>query len=459
MEFGKTYTYAPELIDGTYNFPHITHSVENSNINVDIVTNNNPLRTEITVGWGKTKVSLIDKTHLISGDANNVYSANRYEYTLENKRTIIINYDIDNSKCKERDKSPYISEFQAATGNVYNGKPISLSLQKVHELRVFDADDKNSIFADRHGETQSQHTGMIYSYPIAFDLQNAAYITTGLKTYGDGTSTDIVKMYANADNLSYETYPLYSFKVHKDSEILVFTNNYTHKYFNDETNGWERITLNDKDSLKYVYLSKKVSVNAEPNFQLRSLGTVYSKNFKAGETVTMYTPGCPGNVFICFIKPNIVDYVSLDDVEIEKGMIPVYTNSPVATPIHGRINISVGGSLAYTTIEPYKTLNGNVMVSVRNLAHAIGATCLVDNEITVNKGNITAIFVPNSATVKVNNESKTLIDTTEVVAGQLMVPVENFATIFEYTYSYDADIVVLDENINVNKVVIAGGAI
>lgn len=133
------------------------------------------------------------------------------------------------------------------------------------------------------------------------------------------------------------------------------------------------------------------------------------------------------------------DYLSWsDEVTIEKGFPPVYTKAPSNGTIDGRINIKLNGSYVYTTVKPVESTKGNVMASLRNLAHAFGATYARDGgKAIVTLGDKTVIFNDGSDIASVNGNSTSLTDTSVLNGNQLMVSVKSFAEIFGGSCNYD----------------------
>ena len=92
----------------------------------------------------------------------------------------------------------------------------------------------------------------------------------------------------------------------------------------------------------------------------------------------------------------------------------------------------------YTTVKPVESANGNVMVSARNLAHAIGATYARDGgKVTITLGDKTAVFTDGSDKASVNGNNANLKDASVLNGNQLMVSAQSFAEIFDGAYSYD----------------------
>ncbi len=136
---------------------------------------------------------------------------------------------------------------------------------------------------------------------------------------------------------------------------------------------------------------------------------------------------------------NTDEYLSWSEaVEIEKGFPPVYTESPAEIAVPGRINVKLDGSYIYTTTKPVENAKGNLMVSARNLAHALGATyARAGGEVTVTYGDKVAVFTDGTDKAKVNGSNVNLTDVSVLNGNQLMVSAQSFAEIFGGTYSYD----------------------
>ena len=198
-----------------------------------------------------------------------------------------------------------ISDISLVTDNVYNGTTAKWYDNLKPKVTDFNGDANRSIFSDRSGYNQARHTGMIVSYPEEYDLEDSVFITTAVK-YGDGGEGDrtIYRMYGNIDGVAdYTPYPLYSFTVNKDSEVLIFSNTGAHMYLDDAANGWDRTVLTE--GIKYVMVSNAIaSPDAAESCQYPALNILYRKVFSAGDTVTIYTPGNGGgSVFVPFVKP------------------------------------------------------------------------------------------------------------------------------------------------------------
>jgi len=127
-------------------------------------------------------------------------------------------------------------------------------------------------------------------------------------------------------------------------------------------------------------------------------------------------------------------------LEIQKGFTPIYTQSPSETALSGRINIKLNGSYIYTTVKPEESTKGNLMVSARNLAHALGATYARDGgTVTVVLGDKTAVFTDGLDKASVNGNSVSLTEASILNGNQLMVSAESFAKIFGFDFSYDKE--------------------
>lgn len=197
-----------------------------------------------------------------------------------------------------------ISDISLVTDNVYNGITPTWYADLKPKVTDFNGDANRGIFSDRSGYNQVRHTGMIVSYPEEYDLEDSVFITTAVK-YGDGGEGDrtIYRMYGNIDGVAdYTPYPLYSFTVNKDSEVLIFSNTAAHMYLDDAANGWDRTVLTE--GIKYVMVSNAIaSPDAAESCQYPELNILYRKVFSAGDTVTIYTPGNGASVFVPFVKP------------------------------------------------------------------------------------------------------------------------------------------------------------
>ena len=202
---------------------------------------------------------------------------------------------------------PLISTPVINTNLTYNGSKVTYAASLQPVIREFNGASTNkSIFSDRAGVAQQRHTGMIVSYPEAFDLEDSTFITTAVK-YGDGGEGDrtMYNLYGNINKLeNYEHQPLYSFTVARDAEVLIFStgNNagYYHGYLEKPENGWTVSTISEP--IVYAHVSNAVAPDANESVSCPVLNRVYRKVFNAGDTVTIYTPGNSNCVFVPFIK-------------------------------------------------------------------------------------------------------------------------------------------------------------
>ena len=165
---------------------------------------------------------------------------------------------------------------------------------------VFDAEDTyQSVAMDRLGlkdTTRFNGTGNISSYPGSYDLDDAVFLQSNIK-YADGAKTDVALMYNNytVDTLdkpgtceeNYVPRPLYTFKVNRPAEIIVFSQ-YQHPGLNAE--GYEFVYVDSADGLKFTYSGENC----------REMRHVYSKVVEPG-TITMKTPGNAG-LYVVFVK-------------------------------------------------------------------------------------------------------------------------------------------------------------
>ncbi len=210
--------------------------------------------------------------------------------------------------------------------------------------------------------------------------------------------------------------------------------------------GWYTYT-NTIDFDKKIIDAKLLNETTGVTTKLYGKGFFNSGDYKNIGNVNFRIEKYGGTVVIDYVRIaktdmslSEIDLENESEIEIEKGMVPQYTNSPIAMPISGRINLIVDEKQVYTTLKPYETSNGNVMASIKNLVHAIGATCLIDaKSITVNKNEIIATFKPQNGTANVNGKSFTLKEDVSNISNQMVVSIEDFAKIFEYEYRYDED--------------------
>ena len=174
--------------------------------------------------------------------------------------------------------------------------------------------------------------------------------------------------------------------------------------------------------------------------------TKYDSSYSQGTShagltmIDLNTQRWGGKYVFDYIRVTSTDeYLSwASEVEIEKGFPPVYTAAPSDGAIAGRINVKLNDSYVYTTVKPVESANGNVMVSARNLAHAIGATYARDGgKVTVTLGDKTAVFTDGMDKATVNGNSVSLTDASALKGNQLMVSAQSFAEIFVGAYSYD----------------------
>ena len=197
------------------------------------------------------------------------------------------------------------------------------------------------------------------------------------------------------------------------------------------------MTIDFKDGVVEAMLKNEATGKTYTKFDSSySQGTSHS----ALTMVDLNTQRWGGKYVFDYIRVTSTDeYLSwASEVEIEKGFPPVYTAAPSDGAIAGRINVKLNDSYVYTTVKPVESANGNVMVSARNLAHAMGATYARDGgKVTVTLGDKVAVFTDGSDKVSVNGNNTSLTDASVLKGNQLMVSAQSFAEIFGGAYSYD----------------------
>ena len=184
----------------------------------------------------------------------------------------------------------------------YNGATINLnnSALPLPVPEIFDAEDTNqSIAMDRLGLKDTARfngTGSICHYPGSYDLDDAIFLQSNIK-YADGSSTAIACMYNNYTaetntkpgtfEENYTPRPLYTFKVNRPAEIIVFCGDVHPGLAAD---GYNYVHLDAADSLQYTYSGSSI----------RNMRHVYTKEVQPG-TITMKTPGNSG-LYVVFVK-------------------------------------------------------------------------------------------------------------------------------------------------------------
>jgi len=184
----------------------------------------------------------------------------------------------------------------------YNGAAINFNDKNLPlpVPEIFDAEDTNqSIAMDRLGLKDTSRfngTGSISSYPGSYDLDDAIFLQSNIK-YADGSAGAIACMYNNYTSTTnskpgtfeenYTPRPLYTFKVNRPAEIIVFCGDVHPGLAAD---GYEFTFLDVADSLRYTYSGSTI----------RNLRYVYTKEVQPG-TITMKTPGNSG-LYVVFVK-------------------------------------------------------------------------------------------------------------------------------------------------------------
>lgn len=184
----------------------------------------------------------------------------------------------------------------------YNGAVINFNDKNLPlpVPEIFDAEDTNqSIAMDRLGLKDTSRfngTGSISSYPGSYDLDDAIFLQSNIK-YADGHAGAIACMYNNYTSTTsskpgtfeenYTPRPLYTFKVNRPAEIIVFC---VDVHPGLAADGYNYVHLDDADGLHYTYSGS----------QIRNMRHVYSKVVEPG-TITMKTPGNAG-LYVVFVK-------------------------------------------------------------------------------------------------------------------------------------------------------------
>lgn len=208
-------------------------------------------------------------------------------------------------KIKEVEEAPValVADVARPTETVtYNGAAINFNDTNLPlpVPEIFDAEDTNqSIAMDRLGLKDTSRfngTGSISSYPGSYDLDDAIFLQSNIK-YADGSAGAIACMYNNYTSTTsskpgtfeenYTPRPLYTFKVNRPAEIIVFCGDVHPGLAAD---GYKFTLLDVADSLQYTYSGS----------QIRNMRYVYTKEVQSG-TITMKTPGNSG-LYVVFVK-------------------------------------------------------------------------------------------------------------------------------------------------------------
>ncbi len=219
------------------------------------------------------------------------------------------------AKVKEIEEAPValVTDVARPTETVtYNGATINMNDNNLPlpVPEIFDAEDTNqSIAMDRLGLKDTSRyngTGSISSYPGSYDLDDAIFLQSNIK-YDDGSSSAIACMYNNYEKVDsgekdkdgktiyifpkveedYIPRPLYTFKVNRPAEIIVFCGD---EHPGLVADGYGYVLLDAADSLQYTYSGS----------QIRNMRHVYTREVQPG-TITMKTPGNSG-LYVVFVK-------------------------------------------------------------------------------------------------------------------------------------------------------------
>ncbi len=181
--------------------------------------------------------------------------------------------------------------------------------------------DKSAYF-NRGGETASELTGTIESYPDGFGLEDATFISFS-PDWVNG-SGEYVDTYKNKDVCS----DWYTFDVARDAEVIIFA---THDMQFPTDDGFTEAVLGADDGINIIQLA---SANNYMKYRY-----VYTKFFDAGSTVTMKTPKSNGFYFV-FVKEASegstdlsLKSISVDGVEIA-DFDPAVTEYSVNIPVY-----------------------------------------------------------------------------------------------------------------------------
>ena len=153
-----------------------------------------------------------------------------------------------------------------------------------------------SIFTDRNGINQSNGTGTVVSWPFGLRLEEFDYYVKAFKDYGHMDADDVGGTYTG------NHMPMYSFKLNRDAVVAVF-----HKWsvFQDSAKGipafamdegWKKIEFDTQGGLVVSNLE-----NSATSYERRPLHELLVKEYKAGDTVTIYTPA-NNEYIVTFIK-------------------------------------------------------------------------------------------------------------------------------------------------------------
>ena len=166
-----------------------------------------------------------------------------------------------------------------------------------------------SILADREGTKNNNGTGAVISWPAGLGLENFDYYIPCIQDHSHLDAEDFGGTYSGG------SYPFYSFKLNRDAVVAVFS-----KWIYGAAGRWDADTKTpafSKDAgWDYIEFptSEGLVVAQVRNDSSRPLHELFIRKYKAGDTVTIYTPNATEFV-IPFIKE--CEQTAIPDVELK----------------------------------------------------------------------------------------------------------------------------------------------
>ena len=183
--------------------------------------------------------------------------------------------------------NPVMGTGVNANGDAYDFNQADGTSTIIPTAKVFPdiASGNRSLLTERNGINRNNLTGMIKSYPEALDLEDGVFLQAMMRA-GEGTAN------VHKNTYSTEQVPFYTFTVNYDSRVIIAVySNSADSILPLINEGYTRSTPADTIIMQYTAPSNT-----------RQFATFYTKEFNAGSTVTVYTPGKLAYV-ACFVKP------------------------------------------------------------------------------------------------------------------------------------------------------------
>ena len=166
-----------------------------------------------------------------------------------------------------------------------------------------------TVLADREGTKNNNGTGAVISWPAGLGLENYDYYIPCIQDYSHLDAEDFGGTYSGG------SYPFYSFKLNRDAVVAVFS-----KWIYGAAGRWDADTKTpafSKDAgWDYIEFptSEGLVVSQVRNDSSRPLHELFIRKYKAGDTVTIYTPNATEFV-IPFIKE--CEQTAIPDVDLK----------------------------------------------------------------------------------------------------------------------------------------------